>query len=193
MAAMRWFLAVILLLQTQVIEAFVFQTAAVVRRATTSLQMKWDPTRPPMTNMKRLEQRMDATWGRGKFRTEVWEGNVNPMNFWWEAYYFSDEEREALLAGYDMSDPAEWFRKQGLDPEECMERGKKYEAEQFELYLEVRMWAFPPATRRLVGRLSTNTQRPLSLAPSLPAPPARKSARTTRSRRVTSSRRSMRS
>ena len=138
----RWTFAFVACCLLIAIDAFVVMQSGVVRRASTGfqLQMKWDQTRPPLTNMKRLEQRMDATWGRGKFRTEVWEGNVNPMNAWWDAYSFSEEEQEALAAGYDMSDPAAWFTKQGLNPEECLERGRKYEAEQYALYQEVRCW-----------------------------------------------------
>jgi hypothetical protein len=56
-----------------------------------------------------MEQRMDATWGRGKYRTEVWEDDVNPVDFWWKAYEPSREEWEALAAGYDFNDGKKWL------------------------------------------------------------------------------------
>jgi hypothetical protein len=52
---------------------------------------------------------MDATWGRGKFRTEVWEDNSNPVNDWWIPYLASEEEVEASEAGYDFKNPQAWF------------------------------------------------------------------------------------
>lgn len=52
---------------------------------------------------------MDATWGRGKYRTEVWEDDVNPVDFWWEAYEPSVEEAQAAAAGYDFGDPKGWL------------------------------------------------------------------------------------
>ena len=35
------------------------------------LSMVWKGDRPPLPNMEFLDQRMDAAWGRGKFRDEV--------------------------------------------------------------------------------------------------------------------------
>lgn len=52
---------------------------------------------------------MDASWGRGKFREEVWNDKANPSNDWWEAYAPSEEEIEAAEAGYDFSNPKDWF------------------------------------------------------------------------------------
>jgi hypothetical protein len=49
--------------------------------------------------MEWLDQQMDSSWGRGKFRTEVWNDDVNPVNRWWEAYGPSDEEVEAAAQG----------------------------------------------------------------------------------------------
>jgi hypothetical protein len=69
----------------------------------------WDGTRAPVTKMERLEQSMDASWGRGKFRTEVWAGDVNPSNDWWIAYQPSVEEVEASLQGYSFKNPKEFF------------------------------------------------------------------------------------
>ena len=77
----------------------------------------WDGTRPPITRMERLEQSMDATWGRGKFRTEVWAGDVNPMNDWWMAYAPSPEEVDAAAQGFNFKDPKAWLEvKETLNP-----------------------------------------------------------------------------
>ena len=70
---------------------------------------KWDGKRTPVTAMQRLEQAMDASWGRGKFRTEVWEGDVNPMNDWWAAYAPSTEEITAADEGFNFRDAKAWF------------------------------------------------------------------------------------
>ena len=59
--------------------------------------------------METIDQRMDATWGRAKFRTEVWEDDPNPKNYWWLAYTPSQEEIEAAGQGYDFKNPKEWF------------------------------------------------------------------------------------
>lgn len=69
----------------------------------------WKGDRTPLPRMERLEQSMDATWGRGKFRTEVWAGDVNPMNDWWMAYAPSPEEVEAAAKGFNFRDPKAWF------------------------------------------------------------------------------------
>lgn len=71
--------------------------------------MKWNGDRPPLPNMELLTQRMDASWGRGKYRTEVWNDNVNPMNDWWTAYAPSEEQIEACDQGYDFKNPQAWF------------------------------------------------------------------------------------
>jgi hypothetical protein len=84
----------------------------------------WPGNRPPMPNFSRKDQVMDATWGRGKFRTEVWEMDINPINKWWQKFEPSFEEIDALEAGYDFDDPEGWFKAQGLDFEQAM---KEYE------------------------------------------------------------------
>ena len=71
--------------------------------------MKWPGDRPPLPNMQLIDQRMDAAWGRGKFRTEVWDDNVNPRNNWWEAYAPSEEQLEAAKAGFSFTDPEKYF------------------------------------------------------------------------------------
>jgi hypothetical protein len=39
----------------------------------------------------------------------VWEGDVNPVDFWWKAYEPSEEEWEAMAAGYDFDDGKKWL------------------------------------------------------------------------------------
>ena len=70
---------------------------------------KWPGNRPPIVNMEILEQRMDASWGRAKYRSEVWEDDVNPLNDWWLAYAPSEEEIEAAKQGYNFKEAAAWF------------------------------------------------------------------------------------
>ena len=52
---------------------------------------------------------MDAAWGRAKYRTEVWEDDVNPSNDWWLAYAPSEEEVSAAEKGFDFKNPQSWF------------------------------------------------------------------------------------
>lgn len=78
--------------------------------ATVGIANKWPGNRPPIGNLLRVEQSMDATWGRGKYRAEVWEGEDNPVDDWWEAYTPSQEEQEAAAAGYDFRHPKDWFQ-----------------------------------------------------------------------------------
>jgi len=59
--------------------------------------------------MEIIDQRMDAAWGRAKYRTEVWDDDVNPMNDWWLAYSPSQEEVEAAAAGFDFKNAKEWL------------------------------------------------------------------------------------
>lgn len=72
-------------------------------------EKKWPGNRPPIPNLLLLDQRMDATWGRGKFRAEIWEDFVNPLNDWWEAYAPSEEEAQAFEQAYDFAEPEKWF------------------------------------------------------------------------------------
>ena len=73
-------------------------------------KISWDGSRPPIVNMEIIDQKMDATWGRAKYRTEVWDDDVNPVNEWWTAYAPSDEEVDASKQGYDFKDPQAWFK-----------------------------------------------------------------------------------
>jgi len=69
----------------------------------------WPGDRPPVSNPQIYLQSMDATWGRGKFRTEVWDDKPNPINDWWEAFTPSEEEIAADKLGYDFADPKGYF------------------------------------------------------------------------------------
>ena len=52
--------------------AFTFGTRIVGKMHSRShISMEWKGDRPPLPNMEFLDQRMDAAWGRGKFRDEV--------------------------------------------------------------------------------------------------------------------------
>ena len=63
-------LAVIVLLTS--IDAFTIgRDINRIARKPINILMAWKGDRPPLPNMEFLEQRMDATWGRGKFRDEV--------------------------------------------------------------------------------------------------------------------------
>lgn len=63
----------------------------------------WPRNRPPTPNVKLLTDKMDATWGRGKFRAEVWSGEDNPEDDWTDKYSPSEEELEAMLYGFDFT------------------------------------------------------------------------------------------
>jgi hypothetical protein len=69
----------------------------------------WPGNRPPVPNLQLLEQRMDSTWGRGKYRAEIWDGNDNPLTNWWESYTPSEETMEAIALGFDFTNPKEWL------------------------------------------------------------------------------------
>ena len=40
---------------------------------------------------------------------------MNPLDNWWEAYAPSQEESEAMKAGFDFKDPKTWFEKKNID------------------------------------------------------------------------------
>jgi hypothetical protein len=82
-------------------------TIAKVQRS--SALAAWPGNRPPVPSVDFLDLSMDAAWGRGKFRTEVWEDDVNPVNDWWLAYAPSEEEIDAASKGYDFSNPKAYF------------------------------------------------------------------------------------
>lgn len=135
---MRGFIAFLCFLLVDVSVAFLGASrAAPFPSRMQKLSMKWDGTRPPIPSMEWLSQRMDATWGRGKFRAEVWDDNVNPMNDWWLVFTPSQEEIEASEAGYDFSNPKEWFEKKGIDSTKAMEKGLEATKAALDKYLEV--------------------------------------------------------
>jgi len=94
----------------------------------------WPGDRPPMPTLARYTQRMDASWGRGKFRKEVWQGKDNPVNFWWLNYAPSKEEVEALAQGYDFADPKAWFEAKGIDYEQAKIKTKELANERVAAY-----------------------------------------------------------
>ena len=57
----------------------------------------WPGDRPPLPNFRRLDQSMDAAWGRGKYRREIWEDDVNPIVDWTVSFEPSEEEIDALF------------------------------------------------------------------------------------------------
>lgn len=72
----------------------------------------WNGTRPPLPNFQRMQDpsKMDATYGRGKFRSEVWDLVINPKNQWWKSYEPSLEESAANLQHYyDYPSPEAFF------------------------------------------------------------------------------------
>ena len=75
---------------------------------------------------------MDAAWGRGKYRTEIWDDNVNPMNDWYNAYSFSQDEIDAILAGFDFKDPEGWCKSKGIDYEKAYAEMKASAEKQLE-------------------------------------------------------------
>ena len=90
--------------------ARVASTVAVVNDPTDSSDWPaWPGDRTPMSNLARYIEKMDAAWGRGKYRSEVWLDDVNPKNSWHLNYAPSKEEREASQQGYDFQDPKSWF------------------------------------------------------------------------------------
>ena len=86
------------------------RTAATIDGGPDKTNATWPGDRPPMTNLELLEQRMDATWGRGKYRMEVWDDDMNPVSDWRTAYAPSEEQIEAAAAGYDFKDSASWLK-----------------------------------------------------------------------------------
>eukprot|EP01036_Dinobryon_divergens_P031647 gene31647-41084_t len=97
---------------------------------------QWPGTRPPIPNMETIDQRMDATWGKAKFRTEVWEDDVNPMNEWWLAYAPSEEEVAAAEKGFDFKNPAKWFESRGIDYEKASEETKALTDKQYQDFVK---------------------------------------------------------
>jgi hypothetical protein len=86
----------------------------------------------PATNPLFYEQKMDAAWGRGKFRSEIWEDKVNPKNDWWTAYLPSQEEIQASKAGFDFKDPESWCKENNIDYEKAKAAGKEVSMQQLE-------------------------------------------------------------
>lgn len=98
----------------------------------------WPGDRPPLNNMELLSQGMNAQWGRARFRTEIWNDDVNPVNDWWTAYAPSEEEIEAAKEGFDFTDVKGWCESKGLNYEEVMEKTRKLQKEKHEQFVKER-------------------------------------------------------
>lgn len=98
------------------------------------LSMEWKGDRPPLPNMEFLDQKMDAAWGRGKFRDEVWNDNVNPLNNWWTAFAPSEEQTDAAAQGYDFKNPQAYFEEKNIDYEKALEKYEKDKSEAYAAY-----------------------------------------------------------
>lgn len=119
----------------------------------------WPGNRPPLPNFERKDQIMDATWGRGKYRTEVWQMDINPKNRWWQKYEPSFEELEAFEAGYDFEDPEGWHKKQGLDWEDAKKAYYEAKGRMYDEWLKGREAWNKPMTQGEVLKLKNNLQR----------------------------------
>ena len=95
-------------------------------------EKKWPGDRLPVPNPLFLDQKMDAAWGRGKYRTEIWDDNVNPLNDWYNAYTFSQEEIDAIRAGFDFNDAEGWCKSKGIDYEKAYAEMKASAEKQLE-------------------------------------------------------------
>lgn len=95
---------------TAFVQRFVASRRNAILMATDAKKEQWPGNRPPLPHMELLEQRMDATWGRGRYREEVWVDKGNPSNDWWLAYTPSEEEAEAAAKGYNFTDLDGYFK-----------------------------------------------------------------------------------
>lgn len=89
-------------------------------RVSAELDHTWPGNRIPFPNPAFLDQKMDAAWGRGKFRTEVWDDDVNPITDWWSNYAPSEDEIQAAKAGFDFKNPQGWCEANGLNYEDVV-------------------------------------------------------------------------
>lgn len=119
----------------------------------------WPGNRPPLPNFARKDQVMDATWGRGKYRTEVWNMDINPINRWWQKYEPSFEEIDALEAGYDFDDAEGWHKANGFDYEAALKAYEvAYAAAEQEYFKTEEAWN-KPMTQLEVLKMKNNLQR----------------------------------
>jgi len=119
----------------------------------------WPGNRPPLPNFSRAEQVMDATWGRGKYRTEVWDMDINPMNRWWQKYEPSFEEIDALEAGYDFANAEVWHKANGFDFEAALKEYEIAYAKAEAEYLKTEEAWNKPMTQLEVLKMKNNLQR----------------------------------
>lgn len=80
----------------------------------------------------------------GKYRSEVWDNRLNPVNNWWECYTQSIEEMEAMHAGYDFENPEEYFKEKGIDYAQALEQFKVDTNASYEAYRLDKFAPFEP-------------------------------------------------
>jgi hypothetical protein len=68
---------------------------------------------------------MNASWGKAKFRTEVWDDDVNPSDDWWRVYAPSEEEIDAALANFSFGEVEQWCEDKGLNFEDAQAKYQK--------------------------------------------------------------------
>ena len=98
----------------------------------------WPGDRPPLPNFRRMAQSMDAAWGRGKFRREIWEDTMNPVTDWKVSFEPSEEEVDALFGPdpFWFNDVEGWCKEKGLEYEKTVEEWQKLREEGFQQYLK---------------------------------------------------------
>lgn len=85
-----------------------------------------------------IAQKMDATWGKAKYRTEIWNDDVNPVNDWWKNYAPSSEEIEAAKGGFDFKNVKGWCESKGLDYDKAIAETAELTKEAFSEYRKAR-------------------------------------------------------
>lgn len=98
----------------------------------------WPGNRPPLPNFRRLDQSMDAAWGRGKYRREIWEDDVNPITDWTVSFEPSEEEIDALFGPkpFWFNDVEGWCKENGLDYETTMTEWRKLRDDGYKQFKE---------------------------------------------------------
>jgi hypothetical protein len=112
----------------------------------------WPGDRPPLSQIKLYAEKMDAAWGRGKFRSEVWEDDVNPLNNWSKNYEITAEQLEALKQGFDFTNPKPWFEKRGIKWEDALAKYNAAIAENLKIY-EANKANEPPVSIELFDKI----------------------------------------
>lgn len=113
----------------------------------------WPGDRPPLSQVKLYAEKMDAAWGRGRFRSEVWDDDANPLNNWIKNYEITAEQLEALAQGFDFTNPKSWFEKRGIKWEDALEKYKAAIADSLKKYEEKKANE-PPVSSELFDKIS---------------------------------------